>query len=251
MSNIVKRDESYLLNNNDIDDLFEQTLRPLQSANARLIFKILHDSEESYLTTLDMQNYLKTYRNNLSKKELNNWLSSLQEVDLVEKKNERGKPTTIPYKRRYTFDLWRLTEKGEQTAQSLKYFNEKYPRPDEEKTSGKFSLSLLKDLEEEDFIRIENLFVNTKLFAALRNNTEISLVDLSKTIGLTPEYLENFLDSTPSRSFFKVTENEPGLLNRIKGVLGFRYLRKVKVGLSEEGKNKVVEIGLSQNFFPS
>lgn len=247
MSNIVKRDKSYFLNKNEMDDLFEQTLRPLQSANARLIFKILHDFKGKYLTTLDMQDILKTYENNLSKKELNNWLSSLQEVNLVEKNNERGKPTTITYKRRYTFDLWKLTEKGERTAHSLYYFNEKYPRLDEEKTLEISSIIELKDLKEEGFIKIENLFVNIKLFEALKNNSEIVLVDLSKTVGFTLEYLENYLTSSTSSSFFKLTEEAPGLMNRIKNALGFRYFKKVKVTLSEEGKNKVAEIGLSQN----
>jgi hypothetical protein len=38
---------------------------------------------------------------------------------LITKERERGKPTTIGYTGRYTYDLWRLTQKGRETAKKL------------------------------------------------------------------------------------------------------------------------------------
>ena len=67
----------------ELDTIFEETLRPLLSDSARQIYITLVKSAETHLTTLDMQDTLKDRGIKLSKKELNNWLSSLQSAGLV------------------------------------------------------------------------------------------------------------------------------------------------------------------------
>ena len=120
-------DKSKPPNRNELEDIFEKTLRPLQSRNARHIFLILRDTDQEYLTTYDMQPMLIEQGNDLSKVELNNWLTALQDVGLVRKAPVRGKPTTVPYTRRYTYDLWKLTQKGRETSFQLDVFRGNTP----------------------------------------------------------------------------------------------------------------------------
>ena len=96
MENNPSVDKSKPPNREELEDIFEKTLRPLQSRNARHIFLILRDTDQEYLTTYDMQPILQEQGNKLSKVELNNWLTALQDVGLVRKAPERGKPTTLP-----------------------------------------------------------------------------------------------------------------------------------------------------------
>jgi DNA-binding transcriptional ArsR family regulator len=103
------------------DELFDIYLRPLRSRNARTIYRIfLDEREKGELTTLDLQTRLDQHEISLSKKEINAWLRSLQEAHLISKGEERGKPTTMEYRGRYTFDLWRVTPKGLEMADAIK-----------------------------------------------------------------------------------------------------------------------------------
>jgi len=68
--------------------------------------------ENKSLTTLDLQSKLEINRIHLSKKEINGWLHSLQGAKLAQKGDQRGKPTTIPYDDKYSFDLWTITDLG-------------------------------------------------------------------------------------------------------------------------------------------
>ena len=120
-------DKSQPPNREELEDIFEKTLRPLQSRNARHIFLLLRDTGQEYLTTYDMQPMLIEQGNNLSKVELNNWLTALQDVGLVRKAPDRGKPTTVSYTRRYTYDLWKLTQKGRETSFQLDIFRGNTP----------------------------------------------------------------------------------------------------------------------------
>lgn len=120
-------DKSQPPNREELEDIFDKTLRPLQSRNARHIFLLLRDTNQEFLTTYDMQPILEEQGNKLSKVELNNWLTALQDVGLVHKTSERGKPTTVPYTRRYTFDLWKLTQKGRETSVQLDIFRGNTP----------------------------------------------------------------------------------------------------------------------------
>jgi hypothetical protein len=48
----------------------------------------------------------------LNKIELNNWLTTLMMSGLIEKSENRGKPTTITYNKKYTYALWKISSKG-------------------------------------------------------------------------------------------------------------------------------------------
>ena len=124
---MAKKDAQPPQNRLELEEIFEKTLRPLQSRNARHIYLVLRDSKTEYLTTYDIQPILEEQGNKLNKVELNNWLSALQEAGLVQKAPERGKPTTVPYTRRYTFDLWKLTQKGRETSYQLDIFRGNTP----------------------------------------------------------------------------------------------------------------------------
>ena len=64
------------------------------------------------MTTLDIQKSLSQNEITLSKKEINAWLKSLNSSQLISKADDRGKPTTINYEDRYTYDKWSITSKG-------------------------------------------------------------------------------------------------------------------------------------------
>lgn len=108
------------LDRETFDELFEKTYKPFRSRNARTLFNIfIMEKEKEYLTTLDIQAHLDDLGIDLSKKEINAWLRSLQEADLITKQQERGKPTTLTYDDKYTFDKWSLTEAGFNVSEDL------------------------------------------------------------------------------------------------------------------------------------
>lgn len=124
MANIMKSVEEceLHLDKTDLDTLFDIYLKPLRSKNARKIFKVLSEEKKvGSLTTLDIQTKLDDIGITLSKKEINGWLHSLLTAGLVSKEKERGKPTTIDYDDKYTFDLWKLTYLGTKIAEDLPY----------------------------------------------------------------------------------------------------------------------------------
>jgi hypothetical protein len=156
-----------------LDRLFEVDLKPLKNNNARILYKIFLDSKTSkHLTTLDIQDKLKTTDLMLQKKEINAWLSSLQSAGLITKENMRGKPTTIDYIGRYTYDLWRLTEKGREIAKKLVVFS-----------SGKTSLKGLDDAQTDADLREKVV----KRYSDSHNLTDPKLMELLRTILHTKE----------------------------------------------------------------
>jgi len=109
------------LDQNLFDRLFEKAYKPFRSRNARTLFNIfIVEKEKEYLTTLDIQTHLDGRGIGLSKKEINAWLRSLQEAGLITKEQERGKPTTLAYDDKYTFDKWSLTETGLNVSDDLR-----------------------------------------------------------------------------------------------------------------------------------
>lgn len=109
------------LDQEPFDDLFDRAYKPFRSRNARNLFNIfLMEKEAEYLTTLDIQTHLDRKGIGLSKKEINAWLRSLQEADLIAKQLERGKPTTLAYSDKYTFDKWNLTPIGLRVSEELR-----------------------------------------------------------------------------------------------------------------------------------
>ena len=108
------------LDQTSFDALFEDRYKPFRSRNARVMYNtFIKQIRNEYLTTLDIQEDLEYLGIDLSKKEINAWLRSLQQAGLIVKDEERGKPTTVSYEDKYTFDKWRLTEDGVATAGEL------------------------------------------------------------------------------------------------------------------------------------
>ena len=104
----------------EADRIFETSLKPLKSRYARAIYWIfLQNIGLQYLTTLDIQNALEKFGHSLSKKEINASLKALFTEGILGKDDERGKPTTLNYDGRYTYDKWRITSSGLLLSQSI------------------------------------------------------------------------------------------------------------------------------------
>jgi hypothetical protein len=103
------------------DYLFERKYKPFRSQNARTLYNIfIVEKKAGYLTTLDIQTHLDIIGIDLSKKEINAWLRSLKDAGLITKGLERGKPTTLSYDDKYTYDKWSLTETGLKVSEDLR-----------------------------------------------------------------------------------------------------------------------------------
>jgi DNA-binding HxlR family transcriptional regulator len=234
-----KRSRSY---EEELNTIFEETLRPLMSESARKIYVILVKSAETHLTTLDMQDTLKDREVTLSKKELNNWLSSLQSAGLVQKDPERGKPTTIPYSDKYTYDLWSLTGKGLETAQKLSIFTQETPTLNNVKTIAETSLPDLENVTEEQMTRLETLYLNMRTLRTLRDEVHPSpLKQLSAKSGISQDVLQEFIEHQTKSDeipLYLLSEKGSGLGDKILRSLGLRRRRETLISLSSEGKRK-------------
>ena len=248
---MAKKDESQPQNRQELEEIFEKTLRPLQSKNARHIYIVLRDSKEEYLTTYDIQPILETQGNKLNKVELNNWLSALQDVGLVQKAPERGKPTTRPYNRRYTFDLWKLSQKGRETSILLEVFMgntsiqifEKVVEKTVEKIIEKpVEISKFPELDEmnfEELDKVRSLSMHMTLMKALHSGRVADLWSLSDKIGYTPEKILEFIENQEkiqSNTLYLLSEIPMDLRGIIMQKLGLSPRKNYDVCLSSEGK---------------
>ena len=268
---MAQKDKSQPPNRDELEEIFEKTLRPLQSKNARHIFLILRDSETDYLTTYDMQPILVEQGNKLSKVELNNWLSALQEVGLVRKASERGKPTTLPYERRYTFDLWKLTKKGRETSFQLDVFRGNTPIQVREKVVEKTIEKIVEvpvekivekiiekrvevpkfpGLEEtsfEDLDKTRSLSTHLLLMKSLYDKESMDLWSLSEQTGLTPENIVEFIenhDKSTSNTLYLLDEISMDLRGKIMQRIGLSPRKNYTISLSPEGKNIAEHLSL-------
>jgi len=263
---MVQKDKSQPPNRDELEEIFEKTLRPLQSRNARHIFLILRDSETEYLTTYDMQPILVEQGNKLSKVELNNWLSALQEAGLVRKASERGKPTTLPYERRYTFDLWKLTKKGRETSFQLDVFRGNTPIQAREKVVEKTvekievpvdkivekiiekrvevpKFSGLEETSFEDLDKTRTLSTHLLLMKSLCGKESMDLRSLSEQTGLTPENIVEFIenhDKSTSNTLYLLGEIPMDLRGKILQRIGLSPRTNYTISMSPEGK-KIAE----------
>lgn len=226
----------------ELDQTFENTLRPLMSGNARQIFKTLERSPEAQLTTLDMQNALEARGAKLGKKELNNWLSSLQVAGLVQKEPERGKPTTTAYNGRYTYDLWSLTEKGRETAQKLSIFMHKTSTLNNVKPIVDRGFPDLEEITREQLIQLETLYISYRTLRALRDQTHsLTLKELSAATGIDRDTLEKWMrnqEKTSKETLYALSKKDPGIVDRIAESIGLRRGTTLLISLSSGGKRR-------------
>lgn len=247
MRKISSIDESQPQTREELEEIFEKTLRPLQSRNARNIFLLLRDSKKEHLTTYDMQHLLEEQGNKLSKVELNNWLSAMQEVGFVQKEPERGKPTTRPYNKRYTFDLWKLTEKGREISKRLEIFRGNSPIQTREKVVEKtiekiVEISKLPDLVDAtlgDQEKVNALSMHIGLLKALKEKNSMDIMSLSEESGFTPKKIVEFIEDQEkidSNTLYLLNEISWDLRGKILQTIGLNPKKNYVVSLSSEGK---------------
>lgn len=222
-----------------LDQLFEVDLKPFKNANARILYKIFLDSKTTkHLTTLDIQDKLKNTDIMLRKKEINAWLISLQAAGLIMKENMRGKPTTIDYLGRYTYDLWGLTKKGRDIANNIAMFSS-------EQTSlkGLDNSPTDSDFEQNRVKRHSDLhnLTDPKLMALLRTilhmNEAITLEDLSEQMSPSTESLFETISRGNLNGVLTVkSEESTSITEKIFGFLGMPRKRKYSLTLTDEGR---------------
>ena len=233
-----------------LDQLFEVDLKPLKNTNARILYKIFLDSKKSkHLTTLDIQDKLKSTDLMLQKKEINAWLSSLQSAGLITKENMRGKPTTIEYLGRYTYDLWKLTEKGRDIANKLEIFS-----------SGKTSLKGLDNAQTDaDFgqngvksYADSNNHTDPNIMALLRvilhTKDSITLEDLRERMSPSAESLLETISRGNLEGVLIVRpEESTSIAEKIFGFLGMPKKRKYRLTITDEGREILTSADAQSN----
>jgi hypothetical protein len=226
-----------------LDRLFEVDLKPLRNTNARILYKMFLDSTKSkHLTTLDIQDKLRGTDLTLQKKEINAWLSSLQSSGLITKEHERGKPTTISYTGRYTYDLWRLTKKGRATAKKLEIIS-----------LEKTSLFTPENIDEyADFYEIKaSNQASSSSYADQAMKTLLRTIIDSRGIFTMDEILVKMAPSEESLLEMMTRGNLDGILTveilgstsiteRIFKYLGIPKKRKYRLDITEKGRNMLL-----------
>jgi len=239
MGNIVKSTEKHDLTAQNLDKLFDGPLKPMNSDNARLVYKLFFDAKNKGLTTLDIQHLLKDYDRKYSKKDLHNWLNDLMDAGLITKESERGKPTIVSYNGRYTYDIWRLTPQGYQIGRKIERFLGKYPNLNVQKTIEKTRIPDLKQLKTGDLRKIESLYINSVILLALQKTRGKSdLKEISENTILQPNPLRSFLEAhirSISPPLYQMNKKTAGIGGRILQKLGLSSVN-FDVSLSPEGK---------------
>ena len=239
MENVVKSTEKHGLTAQNLDELFDGPLKPMNSDNARLVYKLFFDAKDQGLTTLDIQHLLKGYDRKYNKKDLHNWLNDLKDAELITKESKRGKPTTVAYNGRYTYDIWRLTPQGYQIGRKIERFLGKYPNLNEQKTIDKTHIPSLKQLKTGDLREIESLYINSVILLALqKTGGKSDLKEISGNTILQPRPLRSFLEAhirSMSPPLYQMNQKTIGIGRRILQKLGLSSV-KFDVSLSPEGK---------------
>ncbi len=239
MRNVVKSTEKHSLTTQNLDELFDGPLKPMNSDNARLVYKLFFDAKDQGLTTLDIQHLLKDYDRKYSKKDLHNWLNDLMDAELITKESERGKPTTVAYNGRYTYDIWRLTPQGYQIGRKIERFLGKYPNLNEQKTIEKTRIPGLQELKTGDLREIEKLYINSVILLTLqKTGGKSDLKEISANTILQPGPLRSFLEThmrSTSPPLYQMNEKTIGIGGRILQKLGLSSVN-FDVSLSLEGK---------------
>ena len=239
MGNVVKSTEKHGLTAQNLDELFDGPLKPMNSDNARLVYKLFFDAKDQGLTTLDIQHLLKDYNRKYSKKDLHNWLNDLMDAELITKESERGKPITVAYNGRYTYDIWRLTPHGYQIGRKIERFLGKYPNLNEQKTIEKTHIPSLQELKTGDLREIESLYINSVILIALQKmGGKSDLKEISGNTILQPRPLRSFMETqirSMSPPLYHMNEKTAGIGRRVLQKLGLSPVN-FDVSLSPEGK---------------
>lgn len=225
------------LSNEFLDSLFDGVLKPLHSRNARRIFEVFNRYKEyNHITTHDIEIEFGKQGLLINKKEINGWLLSLQESELILKLSERGKPVISNYEDRYTFDLYQLTKKGLMVSQKLLLFKE----------TNDLILPHLTALTLSRIHEIEDLYMTSKLLITLFNHGGIlSYTDLRKELAIDREKLAvySWPDSLYSeKPLFEVTVKPPSFRAKVFKLFGLILEQDLSFKLTEEGLKIAAEI---------
>ncbi len=227
------------LNIRALDQLFEVDLKPLKNANARILYLIFLDSKKSkHLTTLDIQHKLKGTGLMLQKKEINAWLSSLQSASLITKEYMRGKPTTIDYHGRYTYDLWGLTKKGRVIAKKLEIISlgKTSPQAIENAETG-VAFEQKRENTHLGSHRLIDLGMKALLEAILHTKDSVTIEGLREQMSPSAESLSAMISRGDLDGVLTVgLEESTSIAEKIFGFLGISKKRKYRLTVTEKGR---------------
>lgn len=254
----MKSDEDNLslFDETEFDALFEIYLRPLKSGNVRKIFKIFVEvGAVGALTTLDIQARLIEQGIKLSKKEINGWLHSLNDAGLVEKGRERGKPTTMEYDDKYTFDLWRLTDLGEEISEGIPLIRgekSSFFMAKPEKTLRQISKM---DGEERELTlrRLEELYMFKRVLRELfRTRGELDGFNLMRRLKPTQielkRLLSRYLNQSRGENLIYLRPRHKGFIMRLLNTLGLTSGKDIIYALTEDGERLARDLWSAEGF---
>ena len=215
------------LDQNLFDRLFEKAYKPFRSRNARTLFNIfIVEKEKEYLTTLDIQTHLDEGGTDLSKKEINAWLRSLQQADLITKEQERGKPTTLAYDDKYTFDKWSLTETGLNVSEGLRELISGTLNGEQHPKTIRIDRRPLADssaLSKDDGSQQVNILQDLLLAELRRSDGKMQKNDLMKRLIPGNAEIDHALSALIEQGLIDIKERDGGgFLTRVLVTLGLK-----------------------------
>ena len=226
------------LDKKSFDELFDKHLKPFKSKNGRILFKIFIDNlHYTEITTYDIVLELERYNIKLEKKEVNAWLLSLYKADLIKKNPKRGKPTTIPYYDKYTYDLWSITEIGLKigTKLTLLMYDDEV----------KYRIPHINEMFPKILEEVEDLYITTKLLLTLHNSGgSMAFSSLRKNLAISKEKLAvySWPDSSYSeKPLFEIKKKPLSFKNNLLKIFGMVSEDDLIFNLTTDGK-KLAEV---------
>jgi DNA-binding HxlR family transcriptional regulator len=227
------------------EELFEKNLRPLKSKNARIIYKIFIETKRvNFLTTLDLQTKLEELGIRLSKKEINGWLRSLHDAGLITKEENRGKPTTLDYDDKYTFDMWSLTPEGDEIAVGIDHLVKR------RNISNMFlSKNMIdeianfdQDIRQQNFSKTREIDIKLRLFRILwETRKALTLGEIREK--LTPDFILKEIISCYLSQDLIVENDTGGRFQKLLSFLGLSRKQRTSFRLTEKGREFAERLG--------
>lgn len=219
-------------------ELFEKNLRPLKSKNARITYKIFVETKGvNFLTTLDLQTKLEELEIRLSKKEINGWLRSLYDAGLITKEENRGKPTTLDYDDKYTFDMWRLTPEGDEIAVGIDHLVKRINASNmflSENVIDEIA-SLDQDIRQQNFSKTKEIDIKLRFLKILwETRKALTLEEIREK--LTPDFVLTEIISSYLSQGLIVKNDTGGRFLKLLGFLGLPRKQRASFRLTEKGR---------------
>ena len=221
----MESDNSYL---ETMNILFESLLKPLKSKYARAIFNIfLEYKNKEYLTTMDIQEGLSPYQIMLSKKEINAWLKSLNSSFLISKGLERGKPTTIDYGDRYTYDKWSITSKGVLLSTGLKVLRD--------------------SIEGNHEISHNDIYPNHSILSFIHSSNGSIELDHLKEVLLNQQGFKKTLEDLKNQGYILERKEDRSIISKLLSSIGVPMKVITTLILTDEGNKALIILEKGQN----